>query len=1184
MNPQPKHPISYFSSSSFNFIWSLIIILFLPNCTEQSVPAISRSKEDPFGKNVRPTDARTPAEEQAGFTVPEGFEIQLFASEPDIGKPLNMAFDAKGRLWLTQSFEYPFADTTGAAHDRISILEDSDGDGKADKFTVFADSLNIPIGIVAVPDGAIAYSIPHIYHFIDKNDDDKVDERKILYSGFEYEDTHGMINNLIRSWDGWIHAGHGFSNTSRVAGMDGDTIVMQSGNTFRFRIDGSRAEFTTTGRVNPFGYAYDEMGYTYSVDCHTLPIYQIIRGADYPHFGKQPTGIGFGPAPKQEFHGATALAGLEYYLATQFPEAYQQSFYLGDVVKSRVYRATIDMQGTTPEVNWEADFVVSEDPWFRPVDVKMGPDGAIYIADFYNRIIGHYEVPLDHPGRDRQRGRIWRIVYTGKDAQKIPVDDLSQRSLDELITDLDNPHLPLRMSVADQIVDRIGEEAIQAISELLENPETPAKSSVQALWILFRLEALENEMLAKAMQHDDPTVVVHALRIMFEDAQLDDMLRKMAFEALENPDVHIQRQASMVLAKNPRFEHLQALLPLRHKLASTRDTHFFYVVRQALRDHLRDRNVMKQLITQSWGEEDSRALADVMVGVDHVDAASFLLAHLSQYEEVEKQHLAYATHTARFIPGSQLNKLIGTARLISKKYPEQELGLFKAIDAGLDQEGKNMNEAGKQWGIALAHKYMHDYGQNDWQIVPDKYAPFGSNPWRWEEVGGVNSTDSVSVLASGPVDGEGRDLSIAHSPVFQLPNKLEFDLYGRKNVAEEDEEAKEPVNFVELRLKEGDRMIQQKAITELDSAIHVTWSLEAHAGEDAYLAIIDGSSELGEYIAVGVLPESLIPMPKQSPGQIAEARIFAAQVAKRYKVSSLTAPMVHLLTDGRTDIHARAAAADALVSLDRNKALAHAAQVFESEQELLILKQKIALSISEVSSPEAFKLLEQILPDLSLQAQKAIAQNMINSSSGIDRLLHAAKMVIVSPRLLFDPHIESLLEEEMNKQQKSEYEELIANMKAPSEEVDDLIRARLQGFVDAEPNLTNGRQIFTQNCAVCHQVGGQGGNIGPQLDGIGNWGRRALTEKILDPNRNISKAFVTYTLTLKDGKVTTGLFRREEGQNMIFANAAGQEFSIPKGDIVEQKAAPYTLMPDHFGQVISEKDYYDLLGYLLREI
>jgi putative heme-binding domain-containing protein len=122
-----------------------------------------------------------------------------------------------------------------------------------------------------------------------------------------------------------------------------------------------------------------------------------------------------------------------------------------------------------------------------------------------------------------------------------------------------------------------------------------------------------------------------------------------------------------------------------------------------------------------------------------------------------------------------------------------------------------------------------------------------------------------------------------------------------------------------------------------------------------------------------------------------------------------------------------------------------------------------------------------------------------------------------------------------------------------------------------------------QNCAPCHQINEEGGNIGPQLDGIGNWGEQALTEKILDPNRNISKAFINYNIEMKDGNVRIGLFRREEGQLFVFANAAGQEFSVPKSEVVERKPVPYTLMPDHFGEVIPEDDFYALLTYLLNQ-
>ena len=132
----------------------------------------------------------------------------------------------------------------------------------------------------------------------------------MLYGPFDYDDTHGMVNSLLRGYDGWIHAGHGYSNHSTVAGTDGDSISMTSGNTFRFRDDGSRVEQMTWGRVNPFGLFVDRLGYFYSSDSHTKPIYQPIRGGEYPHFGRLPTSIGWGPQMMEHLHGSTAIAGV----------------------------------------------------------------------------------------------------------------------------------------------------------------------------------------------------------------------------------------------------------------------------------------------------------------------------------------------------------------------------------------------------------------------------------------------------------------------------------------------------------------------------------------------------------------------------------------------------------------------------------------------------------------------------------------------------------------------------------------------------------------------------------------------------------------------------------------------------------------------------------------------------------
>src|SRR5262245_39102853 len=170
---------------------------------------------------VAPTDALSPADERKAFTVPAGFDVQLVASEPDIQKPMQMAFDAKGRMWVTTSYHYPFAAEAGKATDKLFILSDFDpATGKAKKVKVFASDLNIPIGILPLPDckSCIVSSVGEIRKYTDTDGDGKADKSEVLFTGFEFVDTHGMTNSFTLMPDGWVYACHGFRNDSKVKG------------------------------------------------------------------------------------------------------------------------------------------------------------------------------------------------------------------------------------------------------------------------------------------------------------------------------------------------------------------------------------------------------------------------------------------------------------------------------------------------------------------------------------------------------------------------------------------------------------------------------------------------------------------------------------------------------------------------------------------------------------------------------------------------------------------------------------------------------------------------------------------------------------------------------------------------------------------------------------------------------
>ncbi len=311
----------------------VMILLILGGCC-WSGPKIGLAQKPAPVEDVSSFAPRTPENERKALHLPPGFEIQLVAADPDIHKPLNLAFDDRGRLWVTDTMEYPYPARPGTKpRDTVKVLSEFRADGRAGKIETFADGLNIPIGILPLPSAraALVHSIPNIYLMTDDDGDGRADRREPLYGVFGHRDTHGMTNAFTWGFDGWIYACHGYTNDSKVQGSDHRSISMNSGNTYRMRPDGSHAEYFTHGQVNPFGLAFDPLGNLYSCDCHSRPVYMLLRGAWYPSFGKPDDGLGYGPEMMTYDHGSTGIAGISYYAADQFPAAYRDTVYIGNV-------------------------------------------------------------------------------------------------------------------------------------------------------------------------------------------------------------------------------------------------------------------------------------------------------------------------------------------------------------------------------------------------------------------------------------------------------------------------------------------------------------------------------------------------------------------------------------------------------------------------------------------------------------------------------------------------------------------------------------------------------------------------------------------------------------------------------------------------------------------------------------
>ena len=1011
---------------------SVLMCAHLLWCCQPAKEDDSKTRGPLFSENIRSTPARTPEEEMLGFHLPPGFEIQLFASEPNIDKPINMTFDAQGRLWVTQSFEYPFPAAQGVkGSDRLTILEDTDGDGKADRFTDFADTLNIPIGVLPITGATLAFSVPSVYRFADTDDDGKPESKSFMLGPFGYQDTHGMVSNFVRGYDGWVHACHGFTNQSRVAGSDGDSIRLVSGNTFRFRLDGSRVEQVTFGQVNPFGLAYDRYGYIYSTDSHSSPLYQLISGGDYPHFGKVEI-MGFAPDMKPFVDEATALCGIATYADTKFPEEFHHNFFIGDVVNSRVHRYSVTWKGSSPVGKSETDFIKSEDPWFRPVNIKLGPDGALYVADFYNAIIGHYEVPLGHPKRDKSRGRIWRITYNGHANKKT---DLTKATTQELISALDLDNLTTRMAATDQLTDRIGTASVEALKATLSSPETSTQKYIHSSWALHRLNQLADDVLRNSLASKDPLVRLHALRVLVEkkpDPGFYDVISK----SLNDADPHVQRVAVELLMKFPTIASVEALLKMLRGLPPGVDTHLIYTSRLCLRNLVRNDGLLKEVMAKSWSAEDAGFLAGVMVDVPSAASALFLSDYMKTYKLPRERIPPAYQQIARFISADQLESVIDHALKEGENDITGRSLIYKGLLEGENQRGGKINpRVFEKWAPGIAEGLFKKFPPND-------------------------LTDS--------------DEKVMHQRV-------------------------------------------------------------------------------------------------------------AIDIAGDYKVRSLEPVLKGFLEQGHTiGMTIRAAALRSLMKIDLQKNAALGGNIVQNDS-VVEYKRRVIAVMGEFPGNPVNGILDGV-KNIPPGLQGSIAMALAGSAEGKEIIFMKIKRGEIMPRTLLEPRVEERVLLNASRQHQKEFADLTANLDPVSKEKQALIDQRLMAFELLDKStihLDSGRMVFVQNCGMCHKSGGQLG-VGPQLDRIGKTGAPGLVEKVLDPNRNISLAFKNYSIRLKDGGVRNGLYRRDEGEVKIYADLTGKEFSVARKNIAEERLSKYTLMPDTFGSTLSEKEFNQLLNYLLR--
>ncbi len=500
-------------------------------------------------------DARVPDPdpelERKTFVVPDGFEVNLFAADPMLAKPIQMNFDPRGRLWVASSEVYPQIKPGQVANDRILILEDTDGDGKADKTTVFADGLLIPTGVAPGDGGAYVADSTDLVHFSDPDPKTgKARKKRIVLSGFGTEDTHHIIHTFRWGPDGMLYFNQSVYIHSHVETPHG-VRRLNAGGVWQFRPETVDLSVFARGFWNPWGTQFDRWGQSFATDgANGEGINILMPGAAYPAAkwdGRILNGLNPG-SPKH--------CGLEVLSGHHLPEEYRGSLVTNDFRGHRVCRFVLKEDGSGYQSQEKQELIKSAHPAFRPVDVAMGPDGAIYVADWYNPIIQHGEVDFRDPRRDHTHGRIWRITAKGRALVERP--KLVGASVAELLERLKDPEDWTRLQAKRVLKERGAKEVLPELARWLVRLDTsdPAVEhhALEALWVCQSLDTVDTRLLDAVLNAKDHRARAAACRVA--GAWADRLPHPLNLLAPRVADDHpqVRLEAVRALAKVPSAE------------------------------------------------------------------------------------------------------------------------------------------------------------------------------------------------------------------------------------------------------------------------------------------------------------------------------------------------------------------------------------------------------------------------------------------------------------------------------------------------------------------------------------------------------------------------------------------------------------------------------------------------------
>lgn len=1012
--------------------------------------------------------------ELASFRVLSGFEVNLFADESDgIANPIAIRWDEKGRLWCLQTTSYPQAEPGQTPDDKIIILEDIDGDGRADKRTVFATGLEQPMGLelaprrpeVAASGGSSVYvgEGTKLWLFTDTNGDGLADERAVVFSGFGTGDTHQNINSFIWAPDGSLILHQGLHSYSKVTTAWGTKTLYGAG-FWRFWPRSRRLEAYPTGMpLNPWGTVFDRWGQPYMIagaagmfwarpkevstaetnagGTATLLENRQILGI--PHFLLSRQQLPYsGQIIKSD--GLRKFCGIDMPGNPHWPEEMQGELVTGGFFENAVYRHKLVPDEEFPSGKKAVEqppLITSDNVAFRPIDIRFGPDGALYIADWYNPIIGHYQASFRHPNRDKEHGRIWRVVAM----QKKLVDEKAR------------------------------------FKTLPKNAHERNQELATLAWGEHRWSAYQARRLLAELQEDEALSAAGGQAVMGAE---------VAFPVRADSPKETKAPAGQI-----KESGCSAELDVSWRLLQTAETF----------------------------ERPALALADIVLASRIPEQRAYAVhalgnwAHLLPPDEVLNR---LEQRTADESPLVRLELVVAAAKARNPK----ALGVALRV---LDQPVDSFIER----ALWLAcHATTRDWCSDVPGLVAGLSAP--QLAFLLEKEGSAALLDSVRALVAKP----GMDAALKRSAHSALARRGDQDDWLRAIEA--------GAGDAELLADLARAAMERGGKAPEGAGARVAPLLGKPQTKAAALRLI-GAWRLGG-LKENVREE--VAAKDRSDESAREAAVWALGRLGAQDITLFEA----LLADGTETTNVRLAALEVLAERAPESAGRGAAVVLGEVTDFELMKRWLAPLLPRAPAVAA---LTQALQARPCDADTAKLMLRVLTSTGQNA-----------------PELAALL-----------HAVLGSGGGAPA--YDPQWVADLAAEVRAEGDPKRGKAVFQLpviSCVACHQIGGVGGVIGPELDAVGRGvPLELLIEAVVWPNRQIKEGYVATTMSLKDGRTLQGYKIAESAAEVQLKDMlSGQVHRLNPAQITHSLEAG-SLMPEGLTLAMTRAELRDLIAYLM---